>query len=103
MMALFNRFLLLAVFMNITTHYGTAVIQTSDGFAECRAPDNTSSIDHVHTNLSEGEFNLLQIEGHCFLFCTTSTDPETYSSVVNNNAMTALIFKYKCDDPTIHF
>ena len=67
--------------MNVTTHYGAAVIQTSDGFTECRVPDNYSSIDRVHTNLTEGEFDLLQIEGRCFLFCTT--DPETYSSEVN--------------------
>ena len=82
MMALFVRLLLLAVFISVTT----AVIQTSDGFTECRVPDNNSSIHHVHTNLTEGEFDLLQIEGHCFLFCTT----EIYSSEVNNNAMIAL-------------
>ena len=87
MMALFVmiRLLLLAVFISVTT----AVIQTSDGFTECRVPDNNSSIHHVHTNLSEGEFDLLQIEGNCFLFCTT----EIYSNEVNDAAMTALILK----------
>ena len=101
-MALFVRLLLLAVFISVTTRrYGTAVIQTSDGFTECRVPDNNSSINHVHTNLTEEEFNLLQIEGHCFLFCTTDRHPETYSSEVNNNA--AMIARYKCDGPTIHF
>ena len=81
MMALFRRLLLLAVFMNITTRYGAAVIQTSDRFTECRVPDNYSFIDRVHTNLTEGEFDLLRIEGCCFLFCTT--DSATYSSEVN--------------------
>ena len=95
MMALFVRLLLLAVFTSVTT----AVIQTSDRFTECRVPDNNSSIHHVHTNLSEGEFDLLQIEGHCFLFCTT----EIYSNEVNNAAMIALILKYKRDGPAIHF
>ena len=75
MMALFVRLLLPAVFISVTT----AVIQTSDGFTECKVPDNYSSIHHVHTNLSEGEFDLLQIEGLCFLFCTT----EIYSIEVN--------------------
>ena len=87
MMALFVRLLLLAVFISVTT----AVIQTSDGFTECRVPDNNSPIHHVHTNLTEGEFDLLQIEGHCFLFCTTLTEKYNYNEV-NNAAMTA--FKY---------
>ena len=75
MMALLE-FLIPAVFMSLTC-YGNTVTQTSE--LECRLPDN-SSIDHVHTNLSEEEFDLLQIEGRCFLFCTT----EKYSSEVNN-------------------
>ena len=56
---------------------GNTVTQASE--FECRVPDDPP-IDHVHTNLSEGEFALLQIEGHCFLTCTT----ETYSNEVNN-------------------
>ena len=85
MMALFNRLLLLAIYISVTTRYATAVIQASDGFTECRIPDN-SSINHVHTNLTEEELDVLQIEGHCFLFCTTDRHLETYSSEVNNNA-----------------
>ena len=100
MMALFNRLLLLAIYISVTTCYATTVIQASDGFTECRIPDN-SSINHVHTNLTEEEFDLLQIEGHCFLFCTTDQHLETYSSEVNNNA--AMIARYKRDGPTIHF
>ena len=98
MMALFVRLLLLAVFISVTT----AVIQTSDGFMGCRVPDNNSSIHHVQTNLSEGEFDLLQIEGYCFLFCTT----EIYNNEVNKNKCCndcIQILKYKRNGPTIHF
>ena len=67
----------LTVFMSITCYENTV---THASEIECRFPDDPP-IDHVHTNLSEGEFDLLQIEGRCFLFCTT----ERYSSEVNNN------------------
>ena len=77
-MAVLIVFLIPAVFMSkLIVCHGNTVTHTSE--LECRLPDN-SSIDHVHTNLSEEEFDLLQIEGRCFLFCTT----EKYISEVNN-------------------
>ena len=76
------KLLMLAISVSITCN-GNAAFETSE-FHECRISDN-SSIDHsmlnVHVNLSEGELDLLQIEGHCFLFCTTK---EEYSNEVNS-------------------
>ena len=62
--------LMLAFFTSITCN-GNAVTQTSE--FECRIPDNSSIDDsmNVHVNLSEEEFELLQIEGRCFLLCAT--------------------------------
>ena len=73
------KILMLAAFVSITC-YGNAASKTSE--FECKLPDN-SSMDHsmnVHVNLSEGELEILQIEGRCFLSCAT----EIYSNEVNN-------------------
>ena len=51
--------------------------------SECRIPDNSSIAAslNVHVNLSEEEFDLLQIEGQCFLFCVTH---DKYSTEVSS-------------------
>ena len=81
------KLLMLAVFVS-NTYNGNSASETSE--FECRIPDN-SSIDHsmnVHLDLSEGEFELLQIEGRCFLFCTTE---EEYSNEVNSKCKIILL------------
>ena len=76
-MAIFEL-LMLAFFMSITCN-GNAVTQTSE--FKCRIPDSSSIDDsmNVHVNQSEEEFELLQIEGRCFLYCAKAI----YSNEVN--------------------
>ena len=84
------KLLILTVYLSITCN-GNIASETS-GF-ECRIPDN-SSIDYpinVHVNLSEEEFDLLQIEGRCFLFCAT----EKYSNEVNNINFISILLTYQ--------
>ena len=67
--------LILAAFSVSIIHCENADSQIS----ECRIPDN-SSINgslNVHVNLSEEEFDLLHIEGQCFLFCATREEYRT--------------------------
>lgn len=53
--------------------YGNTLVVTQTSEFECSLHNN-SSVDqpmNVHMNLSEEEYDLLQIEGRCFLLCVT--------------------------------
>ena len=62
------RLLMLSIFVSVTC-YENAVSQTPE--LECKIPDHSfvNRSMNVHVDLSEREFELLQIEGHCFLTC----------------------------------
>lgn len=69
--------LMLAAFSVSITCFENAVSQIS----ECMNPTIGDQSMSVHVNLSEGEFDLLQIEGQCYLFCVTHDE---YSAKVRN-------------------
>ena len=73
--------LILAAFSVSIIYFENADSQIS----ECRIPVNSSIAAslNVYVNLSEEEFDLLQIEGQCFLFCVTLTR-DKYSTEVSS-------------------
>ena len=69
--------------------YGNTLVVTQTSEFECSLHNN-SSVDqpmNVYMNLSEEEYDLLQIEGRCFLLCVT--DPKIYK-VIRNALITVL-------------
>ena len=63
---------------------------------ECRIPQNiTQTIAHI--NLTEDNRALLEMEGHCFLACSSHTDIFSNTEVKNNNNTklnTFFLYKY---------